>query len=376
MKTPARVSVGVIGCGKISSIYLQAPRTFDILDIVACSDQIRERAESQAATFGIPRVLSVEELLADPTIEIVLNLTIPRAHAEIGMAALQAGKSVYGEKPLALNRTEGHALLRLAQERKLYIGSAPDTFLGGGIQTCVKLINDGAIGTPIAATAFCVGHGPENWHPDPDFYYQPGAGPLFDMGPYYLTALVALMGPVRRVASSTRITFPERVITSQPHQGEIIKVNTPTHIAGTLEFTSGAIATLITSFDVWHHQLPHIEIYGTDGTLKVPDPNTFGGPVLLRKAGEPQWSDMPLTHGYTNNSRGIGLADMAYAMRTGTSHRANETLALHVLDTMQALHESSQEGRHVVLDSTCSRPAPLNTPILSVATNTHTKASN
>ena len=236
MKTVEKVSVGVIGCGKISSIYLQAPRTFDILKIVACADQVRERAESQAAEFGVPRVLSVEEMLADPEIEVVLNLTIPQVHAEIGMAALQAGKSVYGEKPLALDREQGQALLQLAQERGLHVGSAPDTFLGGGIQTCLDLIQGGAIGTPIAATAFFMGHGPEGWHPDPNFFYQPGAGPLFDMGPYYLTALIALMGPVQRVTSSTRITFPERLITSQPHAGEIIKVNTPTHIAGTLEF--------------------------------------------------------------------------------------------------------------------------------------------
>ena len=359
MKTIEKVSVGVIGCGKISSIYLQAPQTFKILDIVACSDQVQERAESQAAAFGIPRVLSVAELLADPEIEVVLNLTIPQAHAELAMAALQAGKSVYGEKPLALDRTQGQALLQLAQERGLHVGSAPDTFLGGGIQTCVDLINAGAIGTPIAATAFCMGHGPEGWHPDPNFFYQPGAGPLFDMGPYYLTALIALMGPVQRVSSSTRITFPERLISSQPHAGEVIQVNTPTHIAGTLEFANGAIATLITSFDIWHHHMPNIEIYGTEGSLRVPDPNTFGGPVLLRRMNEAEWHEMPLTHGYTDNSRGIGLADMAYSIRTGTPHRASETLAFHVLDIMQALHESAQEGQHITLGSTCSRPAAL-----------------
>jgi predicted dehydrogenase len=363
VKTFKKVPVGVIGCGKISSIYLQAPRTFDILEIVACSDQLRERAESQAAEFGIPKVLSVEELLADPEIDVVLNLTIPRVHAEIGIAALEAGKSVYAEKPLALNREQGQAFLRLAQERQLSIGSAPDTFLGGGIQTCIELINSGAIGTPIAATAFFMGHGPESWHPDPDFYYQPGAGPLFDMGPYYLTALIALMGPVQRVSSSTRVTFPERLIGSQPHAGEIIKVNTPTHIAGTLEFANGAIATLITSFDIWHHNLPNIEIYGTEGSLRVPDPNTFGGPVLLRRMDEAEWHEVPLTHGYTNNSRGIGLADMAYALRTGTPHRANEKLAYHVLDIMQTLHESAQEGRRITLDSTCSQPAPLDASI-------------
>ncbi len=363
MQTPAKVSVGVIGCGKISSVYLQAPQTFTILNIVACADLVRERAESQAARFGVPRALSVEELLADPTIDVVLNLTIPQAHAEIGLATLRAGKSLYGEKPLAVDRAQGQALLRLAMERRLSIGCAPDTFLGGGIQTCIKLLDDGAIGVPVAATAFCLSHGPESWHAEPDFFYQPGAGPLFDMGPYYLTTLIALMGPVQRVASSTRTTFPERVITSQPHSGEKIQVNTPTHIAGTLDFANGAIATLITSFDVWHHHLPNIEIYGSEGTLRVPDPNSFAGPVLLRKAHEQEWREMPLTHGYTNNSRGIGLADMAYAMRNGRPHRANETLAYHVLDIMQALHESAREGRHIQLSSTCSRPAPLDAPL-------------
>ena len=363
-----KVSVGVIGCGTISSIYLEAPRTFKTIEIVACSDQIRERAESQAARFGIPKVLTVEELLADPEIEVVLNLTIPRVHAEIGMVSLEAGKAVYSEKPLALNRTQGQELLRLAGERHLSVGSAPDTFLGGGIQTCIELINSGAIGTPIAATAFFMNHGPESWHPDPDFYYQPGAGPLFDMGPYYLTALIAMLGPVQRVSSATRVTFPERVIGSQAHAGEIIKVNTPTHIAGTLEFANGAIASLITSFDIWHHHLPHIEIYGTEGSLRVPDPNTFGGPVWLRKSDDPEWREVALTHGYTNNSRGIGLADMAYALRTGTPQRANETLAYHVLDIMQTLHESAQQGHHIVLNSTCEQPAPLDASIFEIDT--------
>ncbi|HEX7735209.1 MAG TPA: Gfo/Idh/MocA family oxidoreductase [Ktedonobacteraceae bacterium] len=360
-----KVSVGVIGCGKISSVYLQAPSKFNILKIVACADQVRERAESQAATYGVPRALSVEELLADPEVEVVLNLTIPKAHAEIGIAALQAGKSVYGEKPLALDREQGLAFLRLAQERKLLVGSAPDTFLGGGIQTCLELINSGAIGTPVAATAFMLGHGPESWHPDPDFFYQPGAGPLFDIGPYYLTALIALMGPIKRVTGAARITFPERPITSQPHAGTMIKVNTPTHIAGTLEFTNGPIATLITSFDVWHHHLPNIEIYGTEGTLRVPDPNTFGGPILLRRMDEPEWREIPITRDYTRESRGIGLADMAYALRTGQPHRASEALAYHVLDTMQALHESALEGRHITLGSTCNQPAALDPNIFA-----------
>src|SRR5579875_2790029 len=355
----AKTRVGVIGCGQISSIYFQAPQTFDILDIVACSDLDMDRAISQARRFGVAKVYTSEELLADPDIDVVLNLTIPAAHAEIGMAALKAGKSIYGEKPLALNRTQGQALLQLAREKHLRVGSAPDTFLGGGLQTCIKLINEGAIGKPIAATAFMMGHGPERWHPNPDFFYQPGAGPLFDMGPYYLTALIAMMGPVKRVTSSAQITFPERVITSEPLNGTRITVNTPTHIAGILDFANGAVATMVTSFDVWSHRLPRIEIYGTEGTLSMPDPNTFDGPVSLRLGREEQWRNVELTHGYTRNSRGIGLADMAHAMRSGRLHRANGAMAYHVLDIMQAIHESSDSGRHIALSSTCERPAPL-----------------
>lgn len=352
-------NIGIIGCGQISSIYLEAPRTFDILNIVACADLDMDRARVQASRFGIPKACTVEELLADATIDIVINLTIPKAHASVGMSVINAGKSVYGEKPLALNRIEGRALLDAATAKKLYVGSAPDTFLGGGVQTCIKLIKDGVIGAPVAATAFMMGHGPENWHLDPDFYYQPGAGPMFDMGPYYLTALIAMMGPVRRVTGATSVTFPERTITSKPKYGMKITVNTPTHIAGILDFSSGAIATIVTSFDIWHHQLPRIEIYGTEGTLSVPDPNTFHGPVSIRLAQEQEWQEVPLTHGYTKNSRGIGVADMAHAMHDGYEHRANGEMAYHVLDIMQAIHESAIEGRHIELTSTCKQPVPL-----------------
>ena len=203
------------------------------------------------------------------------------------------------------------------------------------------------------------GHGPETWHPDPDFFYQPGAGPMFDMGPYYLTALATLLGPVRRVTGSARITFPERTIFSQPKYGEIIKVNTPTHVTGVIDFESGAVGTIVTSFDIWAANLPRIEIYGTTGSLSLPDPNTFGGPVSVRRAGATEWSAVPLTHGYSKNSRGLGLADMAYALHSGRPHRANGELAYHVLDIMHAFHDASREGRHVELASSCERPAPL-----------------
>ncbi len=257
------------------------------------------------------------ELLADPEIEIVLNLTIPAAHAEVALAAIEAGKSVYNEKPLAVTREDGKRIVALARERNLRVGCAPDTFLGAGLQTCREVIDAGTIGEPVAATAFMLGHGPEGWHPDPDFYYQVGGGPMFDMGPYYLTALVSMLGPVRRVTGSARITSPERVIGSEPKRGQIIHVNTPTHLAGVMDFAQGAVGTLVTSFDVWGANVPRIEVYGTQGSLSVPDPNTFGGPVRLLRAGSKEWEEVPVTRPYAENSRGIGLADMATALRSG-----------------------------------------------------------
>jgi len=239
----------------------------------------------------------------------------------------------------------------LAREKGLRVGSAPDTFLGGGLQTCRKLIDDGAIGEPVAAVAFMTGHGPEGWHPDPEFFYKPGAGPMFDMGPYYLTALVSLLGPITRVTGSTRISFPERTIGSGPKHGQKIVVETPTHVAGVLDFAGGAVATIITSFDVWAANLPRIEIYGSEGSLSVPDPNTFGGPVRIRLARDKEWRDVPLTHVYTENCRGLGVAEMAQAIRTGRPHRASGELAFHVLDAMAAFEEASTSGRHVVITS-------------------------
>ncbi|MGC9468429.1 MAG: Gfo/Idh/MocA family protein [Anaerolineae bacterium] len=352
--------VGIIGCGNISSIYLKnSQESFEILEVVACADLVPERAQAQAETYGVARACSVDELLEDSEIEIVINLTTPQAHFPVAMQVIEAGKSVYNEKPLALTRAEGKELLEAAESKGVRVGCAPDTFLGGGHQTCRKLIDDGWIGEPIAATAFMLCHGHESWHPSPVFYYKIGGGPILDMGPYYLTALVNLMGPVRRVSGEAEITFPERTITSAPLNGTQIDVETPTHIASTLQFESGAVGTLIMSFDVWAHQLPRIEIYGTEGTLAVPDPNGFGGPVMIRRPGDTAWREVPLTHGYAENSRGIGVADIGYALRSGRPHRANGELAYHVLDVMLATLDSPREGRHINVESTCQRPTPL-----------------
>lgn len=351
--------IGIVGCGNISGIYFQAGKTFEILEIAACADLVPERARAKAAEFGIPRACSTDELLADPDVRIVVNLTIPAAHGSVAMAALKAGKCVHNEKPLALTRQDGKAMLALAKKKGLRVGCAPDTFMGAGIQTCRKLIDDGVIGEPIGATAFMLCHGHESWHPDPEFYYKPGGGPMFDMGPYYLTALVNLMGPVRRVTGSARASLAERTITSQPKAGTRIQVEVPTHVCGVMDFASGAIGTITTSFDVWAAEHPCLEVYGTEGTLSVPDPNGFGGPVRLRRPGDKAWQEVPLTHAYAANSRGIGVADMAYALRSGRPHRASGDLAYHVLDIMHAFHDASASGKHVELKSTCAQPAPL-----------------
>ncbi len=349
--------IGVIGCGNISGAYFKAGQTFKNLEIAACADLDLSRARAKAEEFKIPKACTVKELLADREIEIVVNLTIPKAHVSVALAALQAGKHVYGEKPLAVTRKDGQKILALAKARRLRVGSAPDTFFGGGIQTCRKLIDDGWIGKPVAASAFmmCAGH--ESWHPQPQFYYDAGGGPMLDMGPYYLTALVNLLGPIARVSGSARTTHARRLITSQPLNGTIMQVKALTHYAAVLDFAQGAIATMIMSFDCKAAQLPRIEIYGTEGTLSVPDPNTFGGPVRISKGKE--WLDVPLTHGYTENSRSIGVADMANAIRSGRPHRASGELALHVLDAMEAAADASATGRAVKLSTTCARPAAL-----------------
>jgi len=257
-------------------------------------------------------------------------------------------------------------LARFAMENLIREGKVTRGFLGAGIQTCRKLIDDGAIGQPVAAVAFLISHGHESWHPDPEFYYKPGGGPMFDMGPYYLTALVNLLGPVRRVTGSTRITFPQRVITSQPKAGTTIQVEVPTHVAGVMDFANGAVGTIITTFDVWGANLPHIEVYGTEGSLSVPNPNAFGGPVkLMPPQRQAPWQDIPLTHGYAENSRGLGVADLACALRSGRAHRAGGDLAYHVLEVMHAFQQASEQGRHVLIQSTAPRPAPLPTGLKS-----------
>ncbi|MFC7443097.1 Gfo/Idh/MocA family protein [Laceyella putida] len=350
-----KCKVGIIGCGVISGIYMQNIKEYPHLELVACADLVMETAQKRAEEFHIPKVCTVDELLSDPDIDIVVNLTIPAAHGQICLRALEAGKHVYVEKPLAATREEGRKILESAKQKGLRVACAPETFLGGGIQTCRQLIEDGDIGTPIAATGNMLYGGPDAWHPNPHFFFQPGAGPLFDMGPYYLTALVTLLGPIKQIMAQTKISFPER---KARVTGETIKVNTPTHVTGILEFANGTLGTVIFSFDVkGGHHLPNIEIYGTEGTIRVPDPNTFGGPVLIKRVGNEEWAEVEIKRAYTDNSRGIGVAEMALAILEDRPHRANGDLAYHILDAMYAFYDSAEKQQPHLLESRCEVPA-------------------
>ena len=363
------VKTAIIGCGNISSIYIENAKKWDVLDLVACANRTLPRAQSQAEKYDIPQAMQIDEVLANPEIELVINLTTPDVHAEIGLAALRAGKSVYNEKPLAISRDDARLMLHEADARNLRVGCAPDTFLGGGLQTCRQLVDEGEIGTPVAANASMFILGPEAWHPDPAFLYQVGAGPLFDIGPYYLTALISTLGPVRRVTGSARTTYAERRISSGPKKGQTFSVGTPTHIVSVLDFAEGPVATLATSFDVAVSAGTAINLYdvggallevqGTKGTLSMPDPNSFGGPVRIRSLGESEWREISISHAHSENSRVLGAADMAVAIRTGRKHRANGEMALHVLDVMHSVLEASSQGKHIEPRSKCERPAPL-----------------
>jgi len=352
--------IGVIGCGNISNAYFThlAPYA-DYAKITAVADLDLDRAKAKAAEHGVPKACTVKELLADPDIDAVLNLTIPAAHATVNLAALRAGKHTYCEKPFSLTYKEGVAVMKEAQKRKLRTGCAPDTVLGGGIQTARKIIDSGAIGKPVIAFANMLGHGPESWHPNPDFYYQVGGGPLFDMGPYYLTSLVLLMGPVKSVTAIAKTTFKERTVTNKLTPGRKLKVQVPTHLSGELEMVSGAVATVNMSFDIWRSNMPLIEIHGTEGSLSVPDPNTFGGEVKIFKPAKGEWESVALTHS-DKTGRGLGIADMAFAAQTGRKqHRMNGELALHVVEIMESFHTSAKAGRKITLKSRPKQPEPL-----------------
>ena len=339
-------------------VYLAAAGRFGVLNIVACADLNPAAAQAKAAKWGIEAV-SVAALLADPRIGIVLNLTTPQHHVEVGLQAILQGKHVYSEKPLAIAVDQALRLVAAAQVAGLRVGCAPDTFLGGSHQTARAAIDAGVIGDVVAGTAFMMCPGHEGWHPNPEFYYQAGGGPLLDMGPYYLTCLVNLLGPVQSVMGSAQSAHTTRMVGSGARQGQVFGVTVPTHISALLQFASGAAVTITTSFDVWKHQHSHIELYGKTGSMIVSDPNQFQGEVLVSD-GDGNWSPVPQTHGYGDaNHRILGLADMAQAIGQNRPHRASLELSLHVLAVMEAILASANEGKRLAVTHLCDRPAAL-----------------
>lgn len=359
------LGIGLIGCGNISTTYLRLAPLFAGLKIRAVADLNMAAAMARAEEFGVePR--SVEDLLGSDDIDVVVNLTIPSAHFEVTRAILEAGKHAYSEKPLVLSLDQGEELRALAETKGLRVGSAPDTFLGGAHQQARHAIDAGQIGTVHAGTAHFMSAGMEHWHPNPDFFFKPGAGPMLDMGPYYITNLIQLLGPVRRVAALTSSASKKRTIRSEPRAGETITVETPTNIHALLAFVSGASVTLSTSWDVLAHRHGHIELYGTDGSLLLPDPNMFGGTVGMGVRGGDVSTLDPWDHpfgvanqGEVANYRAAGLADMVAAIGAGRPHRCSLDLALHVVDVMTATLRSGETGDFVDLTTTCTPPAPL-----------------
>ena len=362
-------NIAFVGVGCISDIYLKnITNLYKEIQVIGVCDLIPERAEEGAKKYGVPKIYKdMYELFADPEVDIVLNITRPYEHYEVTKAALMAGKHVYSEKPLSPDLEEAKELVELAKEKGLYLGGAPDTFLGAGIQTARRLIDDGFIGTPTAASAHMLGHGPEGWHPDPEFFYQYGGGPMFDMGPYYMTALVHLLGRAKAVNGFVKKTFDVRPILNQAKMGVPMPVEVPTHEAGTILFESGVIASFTASFDTYADRSDEIIIYGTEGTLRVPDPNTFGGDVLLLRPDSNTYEKIPLLTRYTENSRALGLADMAKAIETGRDHRAHYSQQLHVVELMSSFRKSSETGMTVQLETPDPRTAPLPyTPLLGI----------
>jgi predicted dehydrogenase len=360
MSSIPKIRVGIIGCGNISQAYFNGAKLFEVLEVVSCADINPEVAWAKAKENNC-LAQTVEELLANPEVDLVINLTVPAVHAEVSLAALNAGKHVHCEKPLAVNLEDAKKVLDLAEEKKLLVGCAPDTFLGAGLQTARKMVDDGWIGDVFSGSAFLMSRGPESWHPNPAFFYETGGGPMFDMGPYYITALVHLLGPVKEVVGVTNRAFKERIATCKEQFGKMLPVSVPTHNAGTLIFHSGAVVTVTVSFDVHRHGHSPIELYGSEGSLKVPDPNTFAGPLGVWTSSSPEWREQALCFPYSENSRSIGAADMAYAILSGgkRAHRCSGALAYHALEVMHAFEKSSNLKSYVTIESKPPQPDAL-----------------
>jgi predicted dehydrogenase len=362
--------IGIIGCGDISEAYLKGAARSELIRVKSCADLKKDAAEAKASVYGIT-ALPVDALLADPDVEIVINLTVPLAHGPVSRQVITAGKHVYSEKPLAARFTEAQALMLAAAGRGVRVGCAPDTFLGAAHQACRRAIDAGRIGRPIAGAAAVLSHGMEHWHPNPEFFFKRGGGPIHDIGPYYVTQLVNLLGPITRVAAQASTASPTRTVTSEPRRGQLIEVEVPTTVNGVLFFASGANVSLSTSWDVWKHRRLPFEIYGTEGSMLVPDPNFFGGTPEVTER-DSDWQELDISaHPFREPNRTlrsgaqvadyriIGLLDMAAALHRGRPHRANGDLALHVLEVLDAFERSSVEGRHVMIETPCERPEPL-----------------
>ncbi len=351
------VGVAVVGCGMISDEYLRNLTSFPDLRVLFCADLVLERAKAQAARYGVPEVGSTDQATAHPDVELVVNLTVPAAHAEVALQAVAAGKSVWNEKPLTLDTVAGRGLLAAAARAGVRVGCAPDTVLGAGLQTARRLIASGAIGEPHSALTLMQEPGPERWHHDPEFLFRRGAGPLFDIGPYYLSMLATLFGPADQVAALGRRGQPSRVIGSGPRAGTRFEVEVPTHVAALIGYARGPAATLVLSFDSPLRRHGFVEITGTEATLSLPDPNRFDGEIRVRPTGRDDWETIPATG--ATAGRGLGVADMARSIRAGTAHRASGELALHVLDTMEAVARSITAGTFERVLATFDTPDAL-----------------
>lgn len=368
--TSPETVIGVIGCGNISDSYLKGAARSQLLRVKAVADLRLEAAQAKAAEYGVEAV-SPDRLLADPDIEVVINLTVPAAHVPVGLQVIEAGKHLYSEKPLATRFADGEALLRAAAAKGVRLGCAPDTFLGAGHQACRRAVDEGRIGTPVAGAVCMANRGMEGWHPNPEFFFKHGGGPVHDMGPYYVTQLVNLLGPVARVTAEASRGYETRTVGKGPLQGSVIQVEVPTTVNGALLFASGANVALTMSWDIWKHERPFIEIYGTEGSLQNPNPNFFGGEPRVTERNS-DWTPLDISahpFGVPNRTtllgqqvadyRIIGLLDMAAALREGRPHRVGGELALHVLEVLDAFERAAVEGRHVAIESRCERPAPL-----------------
>jgi len=354
------MKIGLLGYGSIGEIYAEnITNVFKEIELAGVCDIVEKRAEKAVAKYGGIKYKSLDEMLNDSQVDIILNLTQPKTHYETNIKIINAGKHVYTEKPLGISYDEGKKQVEAAQTKGVRIGGAPDTFLGAGIQTCRKLIEDGYIGTPIGFTAFVINRGPEAWHPDPEFIFKHGCGPVFDMGPYYLTALVNMLGSIKSVTAQTKTTFDVRTIKSKPFFGEKIEVEVPTYANSILNFESGVMGSFFVTYDVHASTLPCMEIYGTNGTLLVPDPNFFNGPIKLFRPEQGNFTEVPLLFDYPQNYRGIGIADMAKAIETGREHRANGNLMLHVLETLEGIVLSGKENRTVNIKTSHKKTPPM-----------------